>query len=186
MSLRVRAGLAKGRVLRSVPGTSTRPVTDVVKQALFNILAADVTDSSWWDVFAGTGAVGIEALSRGAAFVRFSDSNRLAVETIRWNLQHCGLQDRAEVRRGNAFTMLAAQPDRLFDYLYVAPPQYQGMWSRTLLALDANPAWLANDGLVIVQIHPREYQKLLLQNFTEGEQRKYGSTLLVFYERKEG
>ncbi len=183
MSLRVRAGLAKGRALKSVPGESTRPVTDMVKQALFNILAADVVDSTWWDVFAGTGAIGIEALSRGAAFVRFSDSNRLAIETVRWNLHHCGLSKRAEVRRGNAFTMLAASPDRSFDYIYIAPPQYQELWARTMLSLDVNPGWLVEDGWAIVQIHPREYRRLDLQHFTEIEQRKYGSTLLVFYER---
>lgn len=185
MSLRVRAGLAKGRLLKSVPGAGTRPVTDMVKQALFNILAADVADSVWWDLFAGTGAIGIEALSRGAAFARFSDSSRLAVETIRWNLDHCGLRDRAEIRRGDAFVMLSAPPDRQFDYIYIAPPQYQKMWSRALLALDANPAWLVDDGWAIIQIHPREYQRLSLTHFTELEQRKYGSTLLVFYERKE-
>ena len=59
-----------------MPGDTTRPITDRVKEALFNILAGDVIDSNWWDLFAGTGAVGIEALSRGASFVRFSDSNR--------------------------------------------------------------------------------------------------------------
>jgi 16S rRNA (guanine(966)-N(2))-methyltransferase RsmD len=76
MTLRVIAGKAKGRKLRSVPGDTTRPVTDRVKEALFNILAGDLIDSRWWDLFAGTGAIGIDALSRGAAFVRFSDSNR--------------------------------------------------------------------------------------------------------------
>lgn len=183
MSLRVRGGLAKGRALKSVPGEGTRPVTDIVKQALFNILADDVVASSWWDLFAGTGAIGIEALSRGAAFVRFSDSNRLAIETVRWNLNHCKLSERAEVRRGNAFTMLAASPDRSFDYIYIAPPQYQELWARAMLSLDANPDWLVEDGWAIVQIHPREYRRLALQHFTEIEQRKYGSTLLVFYER---
>ena len=78
MSLRVISGTAKGRKLKDVPGDTTRPVTDMVKEALFNILAGDVLDSAWWDLFAGTGAIGIEALSRGAAFVRFSDLNRAA------------------------------------------------------------------------------------------------------------
>ncbi len=183
MGLRVAGGLARGRKLKSVPGESTRPVTDMVKQALFNILAADVPDSAWWDLFAGTGAIGIEALSRGAAFVRFSDLNRLSIETIRWNLNHCGLSERAEVRRGDAFALLAASPDRQFDYVYIAPPQYQGLWQRALLALDASPTWLVEDGWAIVQIHPREYLSLALRHFVELEQRKYGSTLLVFYER---
>ena len=67
MTLRVISGTAKGRKLKSVPGDTTRPITDRVKESLFDILAGDVVDSTWWDVFAGTGAVGIEALSRGAS-----------------------------------------------------------------------------------------------------------------------
>ena len=182
-SLRVISGTAKGRKLRDVPGDTTRPVTDMVKQALFNILAGDVADSAWWDLFGGTGAVGIEALSRGATFVRFSELGRAASETIRWNLQHTGFEEHAEIRRGDAFAMLASPPDRAFDYVYIAPPQYKGMWSQALLTLDANPGWLSEGAWVIVQIHPREYQKLALKNLEEFDERKYGSTLLVFHEK---
>jgi len=185
MSLRVISGKAKGRKLRDVPGDTTRPVTDMVKEALFNILAGDVYDSSWWDLFAGTGAIGIEALSRGAAFVRFSDLNRAPIETIQANLENTGFGPQAEVRRGDAFTMLQTHPTRQFDYIYIAPPQYKEMAYKTLLILDANPGWLSDEGAwVILQIHPREYRKLELQALDEFEQRKYGSTLLVFYEKK--
>jgi 16S rRNA (guanine966-N2)-methyltransferase len=185
MSLRVISGKAKGRKLKDVAGDTTRPVTDMVKEALFNILAGDVQDSIWWDLFGGTGAIGIEALSRGAAFVRFSDLNRAPIETIQANLQSTGFSSQAEVRRGDAFHMLEATPTRPFDYVYIAPPQYQEMAWKALLELDANPGWLNDEGAwVIVQIHPREYRKLELQALEEFEQRKYGSTLLVFYEKK--
>ncbi|MGB8215142.1 MAG: 16S rRNA (guanine(966)-N(2))-methyltransferase RsmD [Anaerolineales bacterium] len=185
MSLRVISGTAKGRKLKDVPGDTTRPVTDMVKEALFNILAGDVLDSIWWDLFGGTGAIGIEALSRGAAFVRFSDLNRAPIETIQANLQTTGFSTRSEVRRGDAFTMLAAVPTRVFDYVYIAPPQYKEMAWKALLAVDSNPGWLNDEGAwAIVQIHPREYRKMELKNLEEFEQRKYGSTLLVFYEKK--
>lgn len=185
MSLRVISGTAKGRRLKDVPGDTTRPVTDMVKGAVFNILAGDVQESIWWDLFGGTGAVGIEALSRGASFVRFSELNRLPIETIRANLAHCGLADRAEVRRGDAFAMLAAAPDRAFDYVYIAPPQYKEMWTKALLALDANPGWLSEGAWVVAQIHPREYRQAVeLTNLEKFDERKYGSTLLVFYEKK--
>ena len=184
MSLRVVSGSAKGRRLKSVPGDSTRPVTDKVKQAVFNILAGDVEETSWWDLFGGTGAIGIEALSRGAKFVRFSDLDRQAIETIRSNLDMTRLAEQAEVRRGDAFAMLAAPPDRPFDFVYIAPPQYKELWSRALLGLDSNPDWLNQAAWVIVQIHPREYRRLELMNLVEFEERKYGSTLLVFYEKK--
>ena len=187
MSLRVISGSARGRKLKSVPGETTRPITDRAKESLFNILAGDVVDSTWWDLFAGTGAVGIEALSRGAARVLFSDLNRAPIETVKWNLEHCKFTERADVRRGDAFAMLARQPDRQFEFIYIAPPQFKDMWSRALLTLDENPGWLTDTGWAIVQIAPREYQELELSNFERMDERKYGSTLLVFYEyMKEG
>jgi 16S rRNA (guanine966-N2)-methyltransferase len=185
MSLRVISGKAKGRKLKDVPGDTTRPVTDMVREALFDILAGDVQNSTWWDLFAGTGAIGIEALSRGAAFVYFSDLNRAPIATILANLQTTGFTSQAEIHRGDAFAMLEASPTRIFDYIYIAPPQYKEMASKALLALDANPGWLNEEGAwVIVQIHPREYSRMELKSLEEFDQRKYGSTLLVFYEKK--
>jgi 16S rRNA (guanine966-N2)-methyltransferase len=185
MSLRVISGSAKGRKLKSVPGDTTRPVMDRVKEALFNILADDVIDSKWWDLFGGTGAIGIEALSRGAAFVRFSDLNRAPIETIKENVEHCGFTKQAEVRKGDAFSMLNAQVDRQFEYIYIAPPQYQEMWIKALKLVDEKIGWLTDDGTVIVQIDPTEYQEIKLKNLEETEQRKYGSTLIIFYDRVE-
>jgi 16S rRNA (guanine966-N2)-methyltransferase len=184
MTLRVIAGKAKGRKLKSVPGDTTRPITDRVKEALFNIIAGDVLDSNWWDLFAGTGAVGIEALSRGASFVRFSDLNRAPIETIRSNVEHCGFKSQVDIRRGDAFTFLASTPDKKFEYIYIAPPQYQEMWTKALELADENMGWLTDDGWVIAQIDPKEYKSLALENLEEFEQRKYGTTLLVFFERK--
>ena len=184
MTLRVIAGKAKGRKLKSVPGDTTRPVTDRVKEALFNILAGDVVDSRWWDLFAGTGAIGIEALSRGAAFVRFTDANREPIETIRFNVDHTGFASQSEIRRGDAFTLLSRGADAQFEYIYIAPPQYKQMWEKALELVDEDIRWLSEDGWVIVQIDPREYKKVPLEKLDEIEQRKYGSTMLIFYERK--
>jgi len=185
MTLRIIAGTAKGRKLKSVPGDTTRPITDRVKEALFNILAGDVIDSVWWDMFGGTGAVGIEALSRGAAFVRFTDLNRMPVDTIKANLMATRFESRAEAKRADAFSLLASHPDRRFHYIYIAPPQYKEMWSQVLMKLDGNTDWLADDGWAIAQIDPKEYKHLELENLEEFEQRRYGTTLLVFYEKSE-
>ena len=182
MSLRVIAGTAKGKKLMSVPGDTTRPVMDRVKEALFNILQGDVINSNWWDVFGGTGAIGIEALSRGATYVRFSELNRAPAETILKNIANCHFSNQAEVQKGDAFSMLAAQSDRQFEYIYVAPPQYKEMWVQALNLVDEHMNWLTDDGSVIVQIDPSEYQAVELKNLIEGEQRKYGSTLLIFYD----
>ncbi len=185
MTLRVISGSAKGRKLKSVPGDTTRPVTDRVKEALFDILGADVIDSQWWDMFGGTGAVGIEALSRGAAFIRFTDSNRLPIETIRENLAVTQLAARAETKRTDALALLATMPDRQFHYIYIAPPKYHELWVQALNLLDEQSAWLADDGWAIAQIDPKEYQALNLMSLKEFDRRRYGSTLLVFYRHRD-
>jgi 16S rRNA (guanine966-N2)-methyltransferase len=183
MSLRVISGTAKGRKLTSVPGDLTRPITDRVKEALFNILSSNVMGTYWWDMFGGTGAVGIEALSRGAAYVRFTDLNRKPVETIRANLIATDFIARAEVKQADAFAIISSNPDKQFQYIYIAPPQFKELWSKALITLDSNSNWAAGDGWLITQIAPKEYQKLDLRYFKEFDQRKYGSTLLIFYKR---
>jgi 16S rRNA (guanine966-N2)-methyltransferase len=183
MPIRVIAGSAKGRKLKMVPGDSTRPVMDRVKEALFNILGAGVRESSWLDLFAGTGSVGIEALSRGAARALFIDNDRLAVRTIRENLEHTRLAERAEVLRADAFAYLRRPNPEAFEYIYVAPPQYQGMWKQTLLALDADLAHLYPDGVVVVQIDPVEREDVALEVLRPYDERTYGKTLLWFFER---
>lgn len=179
---RIIAGTARGIRLQPVPGDATRPITDRAKEALFNIISRDLVDATFLDLFSGTGSVGIEALSRGARFARLNDLNRAAVNTIKANLQTTGLQERAEVLQIDAFAFLKRPADQAFDYIYIAPPQYKELWKLTLEALDQNPAWLKEDTWVIVQIDPVEYQPQTLKYLQEFEQRKYGNTLLVFYE----
>ncbi len=180
---RVIAGKARGIRLQDVPGDITRPITDMVKGALFNILGTETEQTTWLDLFGGTGSVGIEALSRGASFVRFVDLNHPAINTIRANLEKTHLAEDAEVVQSDAFTLLNRRPDRTFDFVFIAPPQYKNMWVQAMQSLDANPGWLQPDTWVIVQIDPIEYQQLAMTNLVEFEQRKYGNTLLVFYER---
>jgi 16S rRNA (guanine966-N2)-methyltransferase len=182
-SPRIISGKARGFRLQDVPGDITRPITDRVKEALFNIIGSDMPGAIFLDLFAGTGSVGIEALSRGAEFVRFTDINWPAVKVVKANLEHTRLNENAEVIRIDAFQFLKQNPDRDFDYIYIAPPQYHEMWIKALALLDANAAWLSLEGWIIVQIDPVEYQPQSLLHFHEFDQRRYGSTLLIFYER---
>jgi len=179
--MRVITGSAKGRKLQSVPGDSTRPITDRAKEALFSILGQWIDGVRVLDLFGGTGSVGIEGLSRGAAFVHFVDLNRKAVETIRANLQHCRLDADALVERADSFTMLKNYRGEPFDLIYVAPPQFQDLWRKALLAIDSRPELLAADAEVIIQIHPREDAPVDLQLLQEYDRRRYGSVLLIFY-----
>lgn len=183
MPIRVIAGVAKGRKLKLVPGDSTRPVMDRVKEALFNILGVGVQGSTWLDLFAGTGSVGIEALSRGAKRALFIDTDRAAIRTVQENLALTRLAERAEVLRADALVYLQRPRPPAFEYIYVAPPQYQGIWRETLLRLDQNPAHIEPDGIVVVQIDPVEYEDVPLSELELYDKRTYGNTLLLFFER---
>jgi 16S rRNA (guanine966-N2)-methyltransferase len=182
--MRVIAGEAKGRKLLSVPGQATRPITDRVKESLFNILGRQVVNALFLDLFAGTGSVGIEALSRGARRAVFVERNRQALKVITENLKRTSLADRAQVVSSDVFRFLRGEFDEKFDLVYLAPPQYKGLWAKTLLALDGK-GLLADEGLVVVQIHPKEFVPLDLESLQLADQRKYGSTLLCFYARSE-
>ena len=179
--MRVIAGSAKGIQLQPVPGSGTRPISDRVKESVFNILGDWIVGARVLDLFAGTGSVGIEALSRGAAAVTFVERHSRAVSVIRDNLRHTRLDAGAQVVHADVFRYLEGEPEA-FDLVYIAPPQYQGLWKATLLALEASPGWLLPDGLAIVQIFPKEYEPLPLVRMQLTDERKYGSTLLCFYE----
>lgn len=189
--LNVIGGKAGGFSLKSVPGNITRPVMAKVKKAVFDIATPYVYDSSWLDLFAGTGSVGIEALSRGARFVRFVDIHPAAVKTIHQNLAHTDLEEGAQVWHGNVFQVLGREADRRFDFLYIAPPQYERLWVKTLEILDRNTDWLYYDAWIFVQIDPVEMEPLSLENLKLFDRREYGSTALLLFvptfdEREEG
>lgn len=184
--MRVVGGEARGRRLKGPKTEGTRPIMDRVRTALFDILSWRVEDTHFLDLFGGTGAVGIEALSRGAASATFVELNPGMMRILRENLESTRLANRAETLRMDAFAFLSAAraQGRRFDIIYVAPPQYQGMAAKAVAQLDAAP--LTEPGaLVIAQIHPREraeLDQLALATLRRSDERRYGSTLLVFYE----
>jgi 16S rRNA (guanine966-N2)-methyltransferase len=184
--MRVVAGTAKGRKLKSPSTPGTRPVMDRVKTALFDILSPHIRDTYFLDLFAGTGSIGIEALSRGAAAATFVEQSPDAYKCIRENLAITGFTEKSEVLRTDAFAFLerAYTTGRHYDILYIAPPQYHGMAARALVQVDSEPP-IRQGGLVIVQIDPRERGDLTALNLLRlqlTDERRYGSTLLVFYE----
>jgi len=184
MPIRVIGGSAKGRKLKLVPGDTTRPVMDRVKEALFNIIGRDIYDAVFLDLFAGTGSVGIEALSRGAAKATFVDLEPKAIKTIQDNLAVTKLADKAVVKRADALKLIEQPPFEAFDYIYIAPPQYKSLWLDALKLLDTNEAWINPDTEVIVQIDPHEEAEIELKHLESIDKRKYGNTLLWFFASK--
>jgi 16S rRNA (guanine966-N2)-methyltransferase len=180
--VRVISGKAKGRRLKRVPGDSTRPIMDRVKENLFNLLSGAVAGSHWLDLFAGTGQVGIEALSRGAASVIFVDKVRAAIQTVSANLKHTQLSEGAKLVQADAFAYLKKYSGPPFDLVFVAPPQYQELWVESMNILDARCSRiLAPNGLVVVQIDPKEFVELELTTLSVVDRRRYGNTELLFY-----
>ncbi len=182
-------GEAKGRKLKTLKTmTGTRPIMDRVKTALFDILSDEVDGARFLDLFAGTGSVGIEALSRGAAHVTFIEMDYKILKLVRENLQITKLADRAETIQADVFKFLDNQASlttqkRLYDIIYVAPPQYQEMAAHALTLLNTSPL-VPNGGLVIIQIHPKERTNVAAVPCTRlmlTDERRYGSTLLMFY-----
>lgn len=182
MSLRVIAGIAKGRRLKPVPGDSTRPIMDRVKEALFSIIGREILDATFLDVFAGTGSVAIEALSRGAKRAVLIDLDKRAIQTINDNLAVTGFTDRAIVRRADGLAMLESKPDAAYDFIYIAPPQFKGMWKLALDRIDANIGWAAPRASIIVQIDPSEREEPAWAHLHLFDERKYGSTVLLFFQ----
>jgi 16S rRNA (guanine966-N2)-methyltransferase len=172
--MRVIAGRYRGRRLQAPPGATTRPTSDRVREALFSVLAGRVHDARVLDLFAGSGALGIEALSRGAAEVTFVDSAAAAIRAVRANLE--ALHADAEVRRGDAIRFLgaASAAARQYDLVFLDPPyRLAGRLGSELTA--ALPAVLAPGAAVVAESDRRAPLELGLPILDE---RRYGDTLI--------
>ncbi len=168
------AGRWGGRRLHAPPGDATRPTSDRVREALFSILADRVADARVLDLFAGSGALGIEALSRGAAEATFVDTAPAALRAVRANLEALGVE--AEVRRSDArrFLGAASAAARYYDLVFLDPPyRLAGRLGDELTA--ALPAVLAPDAVVVAESDRRAPLELALPLLDE---RRYGDTLI--------
>jgi len=181
--LRVIAGIAKRRQLKAPRGLKVRPTADRVKEALFNILGSLVKGSSFLDLFAGTGSVGIEALSRGAERAVFVDKDINNIRIIKENLGITGLEANARLvcmNVGQALSLLGKEK-QMYDLIFIDPPYFKELASDTLDGIIKNNL-LKPGGTIIVEISkkdplPRD-AAALLRLF---RQEKYGDTLLSFY-----
>ena len=179
--MRVVAGQARGRRLQTPRGLGVRPTSERVRQALMDILAPWTQGRRWLDLYAGSGAVGIEALSRGAGQVVFVERHRLACRTILANLQQTGLQDRAELRCQEVRSALAqlAQEGRRFDVIFADPPyQPHGAPLEELEILLVR--LLAPGGLVAVE-HSARHRPPRWASLRRVREARYGETQISFY-----
>ena len=154
--MRIIAGRYKGRRLKTLDGLHVRPTSDRLRETLFNILAPRIEEARFLDLCAGSGAVGIEALSRGAAEATFIEASRKAADLIRENLRHCGIAAGAVVLNRDALQALRrlATEGRQFDLIYFDPPYDSEIYGAALRQI-ARGGLLAEDGAVIIE-HRRQ------------------------------
>ncbi len=181
--MRIISGSSKGRRLATRKGDAIRPTSDRVKESLFGILGDRVKDTMVLDLFAGTGNLGIEALSRGAKRAVFVEMGRHAVPVIRRNLAQCGMWDRSENVPKDVIRAIGILKDRgeRFDLLLIDPPYGKGMIQRTLLKLRTNPIY-HDDSILVIQHDRREPLSPSAGHWNLIRQKRIGDTLLSFLE----
>ena len=181
--MRIVAGKNKGNILKSPKDLSIRPTSQKVREALFDILRTDIEETCFLDLFAGTGAVGIEALSRGAKKVIFIDKEVKCIKIIKENLERTKNTQNAFVYKIDflAGLKLLAKINFLLNYIFLDPPYNKGLINTTLLEIAKLPI-LKKNGLIIAQHYQKEKVMENLDNLKLFDQRRYGECYLSFYE----
>lgn len=180
--MRVISGQAKGHPLKAVPGNHTRPTTDKVKESLFSMIGPYFDDERVLDLFAGTGGLGIEALSRGAHHAVFIDSNSQSIDIIRRNLQSTRLEDRSEVYRNDArrALKLLERAGKPFDLIFLDPPYITKDCDEILMEL-ASRGLVKHDALAVVEHHPDVGYRDDFEGFHRIRYAVYGEIALSIY-----
>lgn len=176
--MRVTGGIGRGRRLKVPAGSSVRPTSDKVKQALFNILADRVEAAVFLDLYAGAGGIGIEALSRGAAHVTFVDVSKEALAVLRHNVEQMGFGDHAEVVPAKAESFLK-KPSRPYDIVFLDPPYAEEM--APLLDLIAGSKILKSASIVIAEHFKKQPSPEKAGALALYRESRYGDTVLAFY-----
>ncbi|MEG6615266.1 16S rRNA (guanine(966)-N(2))-methyltransferase RsmD [Peptococcaceae bacterium 1198_IL3148] len=181
--LRVIAGIAKKTQLKSPKGMNTRPTTDRVKEAVFNILAPVVVESTFLDLFSGTGGMAIEALSRGASQAVLVEKNPKMAAIIRENLNLTKLFPRAEVMVKDIYAAIKAlaEHQRKFDIIYIDPPYYEDHYQRVLMEISEYQI-LNVDGMVVVESSKKMPPADKIATMTVMRRQVYGDTIINFYQ----
>jgi 16S rRNA (guanine(966)-N(2))-methyltransferase RsmD len=184
--MRVIGGAAKGRRLLAPKGQAVRPTADRVKESLFNILPRDLSGMRILDLFAGTGNLSIEALSRGAEYAVLVDASPRSAAAIKENLRRSGFAGSSEVWLAPAArsVRLLERRKALFDLIFLDPPYDSGLAPRTLAAV-ARCNLLGPSGTIVVEHGARETLKDRYESLKLHDERRYGDTLLSFYKHDE-
>jgi 16S rRNA (guanine(966)-N(2))-methyltransferase RsmD len=179
--MRIISGSSRGRRLATPKSQAIRPTSDRVKESIFNSLGSEVEGKAVLDLFAGTGNLGIEALSRGAKKALFVEKGRQALRLIQINLAQVGMEDRSEILPKDVSRAIGIlnQRGESFDLILMDPPYEKGLIQRTLLKLHSHRIY-HEDSILIVEHDRREPIPEKLEGWTLARQRKIGDTLISF------
>ena len=180
--MRVITGTARGRLLKELKGNDTRPTTDQVKEGMFNILQFDIEGRSVLDLFAGTGQLGIEALSRGAEKAVFVEQRNDAVKLIRENVEMCGFADRSRIVTGEALSYLGTVREK-FDIIILDPP-YESELLDKVIAHIARYDLLAPHGIIMAESAATKTLPALSEPYSIYREYRYGRIKLTVYHRE--
>ncbi len=181
LGVRVISGSARGLKLNTPEDDRVRPTTDRVKESMFNIVQDWVYDSQVLDLFAGSGALGIEALSRGASQAVFCDNSLDSIKIIKSNIEKARVADRSQIVSGDFKRCLRdmGAKNQSFDMIFVDPPYYKGLFEEVLDTIRACKI-LKKDGIVIVE-HDAKRPIGQVEGLEVYKEKKYGITMLTFY-----
>lgn len=178
--MRVISGQAGGRRLKAPKGFATRPTSDRVKEAIFNVLSSRITGSNVLDVFAGTGSLGIEALSRGADHAVFIEKSREARLIVESNLDATGFRERAQVFSGD-FALVLPRLEEKFDLIFLDPPYNQGL-IQPAVSLVIGSGLLKEQGVMIVETNSKEKELPEPGVIPLVKESVYGDTVVLYYQ----
>ena len=181
--MRVVAGKAKGTQLKTIESYETRPTKDMVREALFSMLYTKVQDATFLDLFAGSGAIGIEALSRGAAKAYFSDINKECVKVINSNIEKTHFAENSVVLYGDFKQTIEKIKQIKFDIIFIDPPYNKGLGIKAI-ELIIGYEMIATDGILIYETDEIENVPECIKDYERYNYKKYGRNILNFYRRK--
>lgn len=177
--MRVITGKYKGRKLNSPENYAIRPTSDKAKEALFSILTAEIYGASVLDLFAGTGSLGIEALSRGAEYCVFADASRASLNLIKSNLEHCKVEEETRVLAGD-YRKVLANLNEPFDIILLDPPYGKGLIPDAIRLISEGDL-LKEGGVIIAEHRKEEDLPETIGKYQKEKDRRYGIVKLSIY-----
>lgn len=182
--MRVIAGTAKGRSLIAPKGMDTRPITSKIKESLFNIWQMQIADADFLDLFAGSGSMGIEALSRGAKKVVFVEKDRRAINVIKKNLSVCNFNDKYEIYQDDVFKRITSLKKHcVFDIIYLDPPFTVDEIFLPVLELLSDAEILADEGIIAIRTKKEKEMPDAIGLLQKVRLKNYGLSTIHFYKR---